>query len=44
MKTRLFATSLCTFAVGLFLAGATSAAMVGIYRNVMETTAQRSQA
>jgi hypothetical protein len=43
MKTRFMATSLCFCVVGLVLAGACSAAMVGIYRNVMETTAQRSQ-
>jgi hypothetical protein len=43
MPTRLKATSLAALGATLILAATASAAMVGIYRNGMSTTAQRSQ-
>lgn len=43
MHMRTKAIFLAVFAATLVLAGAASAAMVGIYRNGMDTTAQRSQ-
>ena len=43
MKTRLTAISLATGVLALALVGFAGAEMVGIYRNGMETTAQRSQ-
>ncbi len=43
MKTRFAAGFGVAVLVGLVVAGSTGAAMVGIYRNVMETKAQRSQ-
>lgn len=43
MRTRSKAILLAVFAATLVLATTASAAMVGIYRNGMETTAQRSQ-
>lgn len=43
MKTRFAATFGVVALLGLLTAGAVGAAMVGIYRNVMETKAQRSQ-
>lgn len=43
MPTRLKATLIAALAAALLLAAGASAAMVGIYRNSMETTAQRAQ-
>lgn len=43
MKTRFAATFGVVLLLGLLAAASVGAAMVGIYRNVMETTAQRSQ-
>lgn len=43
MKTRFAAVSLAVCAAALALSGLASAAMVGIYRNSMESTGQRSQ-
>lgn len=43
MKTRFAALFGVALLAGLLAAGSVGAAMVGIYRNVMETTAQRSQ-
>ncbi len=43
MKTRFAAISLAVCAILLALGGLASAAMVGIYRNSMESTGQRSQ-
>lgn len=43
MKTRSIATVLAALAVGLLACASASAAMIGIYRNGMESTTQRSQ-
>jgi hypothetical protein len=43
MRTRFTAIFGLALVVGLLSAGPVGAAMIGIYRNVMETTAQRSQ-
>lgn len=43
MKTRFAAISLAACAIALALGGLAGAAMVGIYRNSMESTGQRSQ-
>jgi hypothetical protein len=43
MKTRFAAIFVLALMLGLLSAGPVGAAMVGIYRNVMETTGQRSQ-
>lgn len=43
MKTRTTAASLAVCLVALVFAAASGAAMIGIYRNGMETTAQRAQ-
>lgn len=43
MRTRIAITSLTALAAALLLASSASAAMVGIYRNGLETLAQRSQ-
>jgi hypothetical protein len=43
MKARATAVSLAVFAAALLLAAAAAGAMVGIYRNSMETTSQRGQ-
>lgn len=43
MRSRFAATSLAALTVGLLLAAVGGAAMIGIYRNGMETTAQRAQ-
>ncbi|MFT3863132.1 MAG: hypothetical protein QM729_02585 [Solirubrobacterales bacterium] len=43
MKTKLLLATALVSAVGLFAAGAASGAFVAIYRNAMETTAQRSE-
>ncbi len=43
MKTRFAAVSLAVCAVALAFSGLAGAAMVGIYRNSMETTGQRAQ-
>lgn len=43
MRSRFAATFLAALTVGLLLAAVSGAAMIGIYRNGMETTAQRAQ-
>jgi len=43
MRTRFSATMLAALAAALFVAASSGAAMIGIYRNGMETTAQRAQ-
>ena len=43
MKTRLTASLLAALAAGALLAASAGAAMIGIYRNGMESTTQRSQ-
>ncbi len=43
MKTKLIIATLAVSTVGLFVAGAASGALVAIYRNALETTAQRSE-
>ncbi len=43
MRSRFAATFLAAAAIGLLVAAASGAAMIGIYRNGMETTAQRAQ-
>jgi len=43
MKTKLLIATCLATVVGLFAAGAASAAFVAIYRNAMETTTQRSE-
>src|ERR1700754_680719 len=43
MKTRLTASLLAVLAAGALLAASAGAAMIGIYRNGMESTTQRSQ-
>jgi hypothetical protein len=43
MKTKLLIATALASVLGLFAAGAASAAFVAIYRNAMETTAQRSE-
>jgi hypothetical protein len=43
MKTKLIIATCLATVVGLFAAGAASAAFVAIYRNAMETTTQRSE-
>ena len=43
MGKRLTVTAGATVAIGLLLAASAPAAMIGVYRNGMETTAQRSQ-
>jgi hypothetical protein len=43
MNKRLIATLLAALAVGLLVCSAAGAAMIGIYRNGMESTAQRAQ-
>lgn len=43
MKTRFSATVLAALAVGMLVCASAGAAMIGIYRNGMESTAQRAQ-
>ena len=43
MKSKLAIATVSLFAVGLLVAGAASGAFVAIYRNALETTAQRSE-
>jgi hypothetical protein len=43
MKTKLILTAIAVVALGLVASGAASAAFVAIYRNALETTAQRSE-
>jgi hypothetical protein len=43
MRLRFAATFIAALAAGLLVAAASGAAMIGIYRNGMETTAQRAQ-
>jgi hypothetical protein len=43
MKTKLLLATVIASAIGLFASGVASAAFVAIYRNALETTAQRSE-